>query len=266
LKKIAIISTHPIQYNAPLFRLLTERKQVTIKVFYTWGVQAAGDIYDPGFGKTRQWDIPLLSGYDYHFVKNESTLPGSHHYKGIVNPDLVQQIDLYQPSAILVFGWSFKSHLQVLRHFKGKVPVLFRGDSTLLDELAGLNLKKIARRLFLKWVYSHIDFALYVGSNNKAYFKAHGVDEDKLVYAPHAIDNHRFQDRAAEKEEAATVWKKELDIPAEKISILFAGKLDKKKNPLFLVEAAPPNAAVSFHNHREWSFRNRSKECVQRTG
>ena len=60
--------------------------------------------------------------------------------------------------------------LKAIRDFKEKIPVYFRGDSTLLGEKPGL--RKFARRIFLKWVYSNIDYAFYVGERNKEYFLA----------------------------------------------------------------------------------------------
>src|ERR1700744_5873743 len=104
MKRVVIISTHPIQYNAPLFKLLSERKNVQVKVFYTWG-QAQTKVYDPGFGKEREWDIPLLDGYDYEFIENTSAKPGSHHFNGIINPGLIKKIETYNPDDILVIGW-----------------------------------------------------------------------------------------------------------------------------------------------------------------
>ena len=238
MKNLAIITTHPIQYYAPLFRLLTQRGKVNIKVFYTWGEEAKGRIFDPGFGAMRSWDIPLLEGYSYEFVKNISKSPGSSHFGGIVNPDIIERIKVFNADALLVFGWAFNSHLKVIRHFKGIIPVYFRGDSTLLDEAHGFSLKKYARRFFLKWVYRNIDKAFYVGTNNEAYYKAHGLKEKQLVYAPHAIDNDRFDDKDGKYNEAAIQWKKELNISDNAMVVLFAGKLEGKKNPLFLIEAS----------------------------
>ena len=126
MKKLAIVTTHPIQYNAPVFRLLTERNNVKIKVFYTWGESVLKNKYDPGFGKIIQWDIPLLHGYDYSMVKNTSKDAGSHHFRGIVNPDLNKEIEHWGANAVLIYGWSFKSHLSCMKYFHGKVPVLFR--------------------------------------------------------------------------------------------------------------------------------------------
>jgi glycosyltransferase involved in cell wall biosynthesis len=234
MTKLAIISTHPIQYNAPFFKLLTKKGKIEIKVFYTWSQSEDGIKFDPGFGKEIQWDVPLLDGYDYSFVNNISTTPGSHHYKGIDNPTLLNEIQNWGASAALVYGWSFKSHFKAMRFFYGKIPVLFRGDSTLLDEKPGV--KKILRTFFLKYVYSKIDVAMYAGIANKNYFKAHGLKENELFFMPHAIENNRFQENELTKKKAFELRNK-LNIPTDALVFLFAGKLESKKQPDFLVKA-----------------------------
>ena len=120
MKRLAIITTHPIQYNAPWIKLLNERGYIGVKVFYTWGEEGFKKKYDPGFQQTIEWDIPLLDGYDFTVVKNISKKPGSHHFNGIDNPGIINEITQWDPAAILVIGWCFKSHLKLMRHFKGK--------------------------------------------------------------------------------------------------------------------------------------------------
>jgi len=237
VNRLAIITSHPIQYNAPLFTLLKEKKNFSIKVFYTWGTSVLENKYDPGFGKSINWDIPLLEGYDYVLEKNIATQPGSHHFKGIDNPELIKHIEEWQADAILVYGWAFKSHLQCLRYFHKKIPVYFRGDSTLLDEKKGFHFRKLIRRIFLTWVYRHVDKALYVGIENKKYFLAHGLLSDQLIFAPHAIDNERFSEPDTFYQEKAKSWKQSLQIPDQAFVYLFAGKLEPKKNPLLLAHA-----------------------------
>lgn len=237
MKKLAIITSHPIQYNAPLFRLLTERGKMDVTVFYTWGQTKDGLVYDPDFKKTFKWDIPLLEGYKAAFVENVSVNPGAGHFSGIKNKDLISQIDGYDPDALLVIGWSFHSHLQVLRHYKGRKKILFRGDSNLLDEAPGISLKKSLRRLALKWVLKHIDIALYTGEDNRQYYIKHGVAERKLVYAPNAVENQRFAEGDEEAMILAKAWRNELSIPDSALVFLFAGKLEPKKDPLLLIQA-----------------------------
>jgi len=231
MKKLAIITTHPIQYYAPVFQLMHKRAKLEVKVFYTWG-EASAHKFDPGFNKKIKWDIPLLEGYPYEWVQNTSKDPGTHHFNGIVNPDLIGQIKNWQPDALLIYGWGFQSHLKVMRYFKNKLPVFFRGDSTLLDEEKGL--RTILKTVFLKWVYRHTDHAFYPGANTKAYFKKYGLKDNQLSFAPHAIDNKRF---AADRSGEALSLKKKLGIEDKEIVILFAGKFEEKKAPGQLLDA-----------------------------
>ena len=235
MKKLAFITTHPIQYHAPLYELLTRRGHLSLKVFYTWGESVLKDKYDPGFGKVVEWDIPLLKGYDFTFLENISTDKGSHHFNGIINPDIIRTIQAYQPDAVLVYGWSFSSHLKLMRAFKGRVPVLFRGDSTLLDEAGGFS--RLKRRLFLRWVYRYIDYALYVGKNNADYFLKAGLKERQLVFGPHAIDNDRFACVDDMCLQQASSFRKQLGIPEDHAVFLFAGKFEAKKAPDLLLTA-----------------------------
>lgn len=66
--KVAIVTSHPVQYQAPLYRALARRGiAVTVMFGARWGVQA---MREPGFGVELQWDQPLLDGYDYSFLRN----------------------------------------------------------------------------------------------------------------------------------------------------------------------------------------------------
>jgi len=232
--RLAVITTHPIQYYAPYFRELDDRDAIELRVFYNWRGGASDDAYDPGFEEDVQWDIPLLSGYDYTFVPNVSVDPGTHHFWGLVNPELVATVKSWGPDAVLVHGWNYVSHLWGLLRLGNGVPLLFRGDSTLLDESPGP--RRWARRRWLRWVYSHVDAALYVGHNNQAYYRAHGLGDDQLFWVPHAVDTNRFAEVEGADQEA-TRWRRELGIPESAPVVLFAGKLESKKAPDILVES-----------------------------
>src|ERR1700759_4351154 len=165
MKKLAIVTTHPIQYHVPWLTRLAEKK-IAIKAFYTYEQSRNGTIFDPGFGRNIQWDIPLLDGYEYEFVPNTARKPRLENFWGIINPSLIEKIEAWDPQGLLVIGWNYQSHLKCMRHFKNKIPVYFRGDSVLLHEKNTLH--KLSRRIFLTWVYRHVNYALYVGTNNKS--------------------------------------------------------------------------------------------------
>ena len=237
--RLAVVTTHPIQYYAPLFRRLAERGEVGLHVFYGWRGAAGTAALDRGFGASFAWDVPLLDGYEHTFVENVADDPGTHHFRGIDTPGLVPAVEAWGADAVMVVGWSYTAHLQALRAFSGRIPVLFRGDSTLLDEQPGLKgrARSLARRLALRWVYGHIDHALYVGQHNRAYFRAHGLAESQLSWAPHAIDNDRFAEPGGDPEAEARDWRRSLGIADDERAAVFVGKLEPVKAPGVLLDA-----------------------------
>jgi len=73
-----------------------------------------------------------------------------------------------------------------------------------------------------------------VGIANKAYFKNYGLHESQLIFAPHAVDNKRFaEDRHLE----ALAIRTKFGIPEKGILVLYAGKLEEKKNPQILLNS-----------------------------
>jgi glycosyltransferase involved in cell wall biosynthesis len=233
--RLAIVSTHPIQYYAPIFQLLARARGLSVRVFYTWSQSAGGSVADAGFGRSITWDIPLLEGYEFEFVPNVARRPGTEHFWGLRNPGLIQAIEAWGADTVLVFGWNAASHLAALRHFKGRLPVFFRGDSTLLDHSSWWI--TLARRAVLSWVYRHVDVAVAVGSNNRDYFHWCGVPRERIAFAPHAIDAKRFADPDGAHQARAAQWRYELAIPAGARTLVYAGKLVSKKDPLLLLEA-----------------------------
>jgi glycosyltransferase involved in cell wall biosynthesis len=233
--KLAIITSHPIQYYAPVFRALTQLGTVNVRVFYTWSQAGDGPTFDRDFCSAVTWDIPLLAGYGYQFVKNVSDLPGTHHFSGIKNPTLIREIEQWGAEILLVFGWFAHAHLKAMRHFKNRIPVLFRGDSTLLDQKPAW--RTFLRRAFLRWVYRHIDVALAVGTNSRDYFEWCGVSPSDIFVIPHSIDTARFTADGASRQHRADEWRRELGIDAESVVLLFAGKFQEKKDPCLLLAA-----------------------------
>jgi glycosyltransferase involved in cell wall biosynthesis len=235
MKKIAIITSHPIQYYAPWFQYLTTAKEIKIKVFYLWDFGVTQQV-DAGFQQTIQWDIPLLTGYDHEFVPNTSSNPGTQHFWGLQNPTLQQQVNVYQPDAVLLLCYNYASIYRFLWQWPAQqIPLLFRGDSHRL--LPRYGLKERLRRQLITLIYQRFAAFLYVGTANQDYFRYHGASPEQLFFSPHAIDNDRFFTQSEAAEHQAQNWKQKLGIPANHAVILFAGKFEDKKRPLDLLQA-----------------------------
>jgi glycosyltransferase involved in cell wall biosynthesis len=208
--KLALVTTHPIQYYAPVFQLLA--KEVELKVFYTIKRRKS---YDPGFKQEIIWDIPLLQGYDYTFNEEKP---------------VIENLIAFNPSYLLIYGWASSAHLHILTYFKNKTTILFRGDSNLLKNVPWY--QSILKVYALKWVYAHVQTALYTGTNNKEYFKKYGLKESQLIFAPHAIDNMRFSTH-----KPSSSVRESLGIKTNDLLVLFAGKFSRNKNPILLLRA-----------------------------
>lgn len=230
-KRLAIVSTHPIQYNAPWFRMLAQHPIVDLHAFYTWH---GGDqtIHDLGFGQAVKWDIPLTDGYDYTVCPPSKPID-QRTFWNMDSPELMPKLLGWNPECLLVIGWNFRSHVRCMRQCKGKLPVWFRGDSTLLDKRTGW--KNWLRSQVLRRIYANIDLALAVGQNNCDYFLAHGLAENQITIVPHAIENDRFA--APAHDPAAIKQRHALGITDEQTVVSFIGKLEPKKAPLQLVQA-----------------------------
>ena len=234
-KKIAIITSHPIQYYAPWFSLLATEPELRVKVFYLWDAGVT-EKKDAGFGQTFKWDIPLLDGYEHEFVPNLSSRPGTDHFRGLVNPSLAERVKSFNPDAVLLFGYNHESIIRfIFGRYRNDAPLLFRGDSHRLVRRSGA--KEWLRRRLIREVYRRFAGFLYVGKANYDYFRYHNVPEKKLFFAPHAVDNNRFFAQYEEALILAAEWKKELGIPAQHGVVLFAGKFEEKKRPIDLLKA-----------------------------
>jgi len=235
MKKVAVITSHPIQYYAPLFRYWESKKYFSTKVFYLWDFGITHQV-DVGFQQSIKWDIPLLTGYDYEFVSNVSSHPGTHHFWGLQNPSLLQRIKIYNPDAVMLMNYNYASIYNFIWQWNYRqVPLLFRGDSHRL--LPSNGIKQWMRQQFISLIYRRFSACLYVGKANYNYFCEHGVSSQNLFFTPHAIDNDRFFAQTEEANRQAMLWKQELGIPKHHAVILFAGKFEAKKRPTDLLQA-----------------------------
>lgn len=233
MKRLAIITSHPIQYYAPWFRYLAQQSELEFRVFYLWDFGVRQQV-DPGFQQAIAWDIPLLEGYEFEFVQNVSDRPGTKHFWGLQNPSLIQQVRQYQPDVVLLMNYNYASLYNFIWNWR-ETPILFRGDSHRLVITQGL--KTWVKQQWISQVFRRFAACLYVGKANYHYFRSHSVPAERLYFSPHAIDNDRFFQQADSAKAQADIWKQKLGIPAHHAVILFAGKLIPKKRPLDLLQA-----------------------------
>lgn len=230
--RLAVLTSHPIQYYAPLFRELA--KHFDVEVFFahkaTPAQQAAA-----GFNTPFDWDIDLLEGYPFKFLRNVARDPGAHRFAGCDTPDIGSALTAGRFGALLVTGWHLKCFWQgVWAAKRAGIPVIVRGDSHLGTPRS--RIKRFLKEGAYPPLLRMFDAALYVGQYNRAYYEHYRYPVERLFHSPHCVDVGRFSSSATEHARASL--RARLGIgPTDKV-VLFAGKLVAFKRPLDLVAAA----------------------------
>lgn len=230
-RKLGILASHPIQYQAPLFRELA--KHTELHVFFAHRQTPQGQA-EAGFNVRFEWDVDLLSGYRHEFLQNRSSTPGTSRFFGCDTPTVAAAIEQRNFDAFLVMGWNLKTYWQAtLACRRLGVPVLVRGDSHL--ETRRGPVKNLLKRLIYPALLRRFDAGLYVGQKNRAYLLHFGMPPSRLFFSPHCIDNHRFAQAAAQcdRERLRT----DMGIGRDDRVVLFVGKQIEVKRPLDVVHS-----------------------------
>lgn len=228
--RLAVITKHPVQYHAPLFRELARRSDLT--VFFAHRPDPA--LQGAGFGTSFQWDVDLVGGYPHVFLRNAARRPDTGRFAGCDTPEIGERLAGGRFDAVLALGWNVKSLLQgIIAAKRHRMPVLVRGDSQL--GLARGWPKRVAKAIAYPALLRAFDAALAVGTRNRAFYRRYGYPEARIFPSPHAVDTSFFAGRATAGA-AAEVRARAGIAPGSKV-LLFAGKLVDFKRPLDVVEA-----------------------------
>src|SRR5947209_7965487 len=113
--RVGVVVSHPIQYQAPLFRHLARCPWLDLRVIYGCAENLRPS-RSRDFGTTLQWDIPLLEGYQSEILENAGRgSPESLKYWAVSNPAMAERIRSGGFDAIWVHGWGFHSYWQAMR-------------------------------------------------------------------------------------------------------------------------------------------------------
>lgn len=226
--RVGFLTTHPIQYQVPVFRHLAQSAELDFTVYFCQIPDAA--MQGAEFNVPFQWDLPLLEGYAYHVLKNVSPNPGLVDFQGCDTPEISEVIRKGRFQAFVINGWHVKSGLQALYACRRYgVPCLVRGESNDLRQRAGW--KRFAQR----WLVQQYAGCLAIGRANADFYRARGVPARRLFSAPYCVENDRFA--LASDPVRIIAARQRWQIADDAVCYLFSGKLIDKKHPLELLRA-----------------------------
>jgi len=228
--RLAIFSTHPIQYQVPWFQALAKLEGIETKVYY--GLIPSPEQQGEGFGVSFEWDIPMLAGYAWELLDNHDKEPELGHFFGNRLRHVRAMLRRERPDVVLITGWNAYPLLQVLLACMClRIPRLARGDSN------SLKVRSQPVRLIHRALMKCYTGFLYVGQANRRFYKNYGTDDNQLFSVPHFVDNQRFLAEAQKLAPQMYELRKRWGIPSEATCFLYAGKLNQKKRIVDLLSA-----------------------------
>lgn len=220
MTRLLYLVSHPIQYQAPLLRLIAAQPDIRLRVVFE-RCDTEGGYFDQGFGTRIHWDVPLRDGFDS---------------VALAETDLRREIAT--ADVIWLHGWGSRIMLEALSAARnaGK-PILMRGENWDGAMPDGSGLRGWIKRRLLDWVFKRTAAFLTIGSKNREYYLRHGIEESRLFPVPYAVDNEFFAVRADLSPPERLALRRRLGLPEDRRIILFAGKFQARKRPDLIAAA-----------------------------
>jgi glycosyltransferase involved in cell wall biosynthesis len=228
--RVLVVSTHPVQYASPIFRLLGQDSRIESQVAYC-SLQGAEAQVDPDFGVEVKWDIPLLEGYRWVLIRNWSWTPRVGSFLGLLNLGIWGVIRRGSFDAILLLtGYACATFWIAIGAAKmSGVPVLFGTDATSLKPRDAKRWKLRIKRFLLPKVFGLADVVIAPSEAGRRFILSLGIPSSRVVFTPFVVDNTWWQQRASEVDRCAVrqAWA----IPPDALVVLFCAKLQPWKRP-----------------------------------
>ena len=233
---LAILTTHPIQYQVPIWRALAKDGRVPFEVWY-FTDHGTRPNWDPEFGRSFAWDIDTLGGYPYRFLNVRKGATPNGPWNCFLMEPLRQRLRKNNVRALWIQGWQVLGYWQaVIEARAAGVELWLRGESNDLAPQPWW--KRGLRDLKLNWLFRRADRIFYIGSHNRRLYERFKVSPEHMYSAPYAVDNDRFAKQADAIRPNRDQLRRQWGIPQNAFCILFCGKFIPKKRPMDLVAAA----------------------------
>ncbi|WP_292792327.1 glycosyltransferase family 4 protein [Nostoc sp. NMS7] len=244
--RVLVVASHPVQYAAPMFRLMAKHPQLDIQVAYCslQGVKAG---FDAGFGIEVAWDIPLLDGYPWVEVENNSPKPKLGSFFGLINLGLWNLITKDNFDAVIVYtGYSYFSFWIAAAATKltGK-KFLFGTDASVLEPRDKKRWKTWLKNMLLPRIFQLADIVIVTSTLGKQMVHSLGIPEQNIALTPYTVDNDRWISEANQVDVKSV--RKQWDISEKATVLLFCAMLQHWKRPHDVLKAfAQANVQNSY--------------------
>ena len=232
--RVGHLVTHPIQYFAPLYRMLALKGVIDLTVYF-FSTQGLETYFDTEFNTSLKWDIPLLEGYRSVLAEDGSKHKVVAGFDFKLSWSILNSLWTERYDVIWLHGYASLNACAavVIGHLRGS-KVMLREEQTLLTPRTIL--KRLVKRLTLPLIYKHVA-GLYIGKHSRRFFEHYGTSSARLFPTHYCVDNSFLSRCRLDLLPRRIELRNHFGITAEHPVILFSGKLIDKKQPMLLLKA-----------------------------
>lgn len=268
---LKIITTHPIQYQVPIWKELARRNSVPFEVIFLCD-HGYRESYDKEFGASFRWDMNMLEGYPSRVVGGGRSPVGFWSLR--LSTEIIGYLWRERPNVVWIQGWQVAGYWGVafLARLRG-ADLWLRAET---NSRSGGGRVAVARKIALRALFSLTDRFFWIGAGNRDFYLSQGVQPERLAFAPYCVDNDTFHLAAKTNRCERESVKRELKLPPRAFCFLFVGKFIAKKRPIDILDAAELAARIhparEFHliwvggGEQEEALRARSRTCLENSG
>jgi glycosyltransferase involved in cell wall biosynthesis len=233
--RVAVLATHPIQYQAPLWRGLALRPDLKLHVFFGSDISVRG-YRDEEFGVKVQWDVPLLAGYEHTFLSRDPALQRISFWEPRAR-GLRGHLSNFSPDVVLLTAYNSMFWIGALLQARALgLSVVLRHEAS--DAAASRSPRKaFVRDLMLRGFYSQIARFAAIGTEARRHLGRLGIPADRIGWAPYCVDSAQVEAQVGQWQPRRDELRAKLGIGAGDVALIFSGKLIPKKQPLLIFDA-----------------------------
>lgn len=235
--KLAFFVSHPIQYQVPLLRRLTQEKDLDVTAFF-FSERSLRGYWDEGFKKIVEWDVPLLGGYKSQFLPQwQKDDKKTMSFFRPVNRHILKAMRSNEFDVVWMHGYATLNSLLVMAAAKicGAKVLLSADSNSRINRNSGL--KETVKKTYMALVRSLIDGVLVIGRVNQEYWHRYFGDKVAYVPLPYSVDNGFFRSNIEKARKKRTEILKQYGLEDGRPVILFASKMQTRKRCIDLVAA-----------------------------
>lgn len=224
-KNILFVTTHPIQYQTPIFKKLYKLNK-SFLVLFDKKIKKHTEINDHEFKKKIKWGNKLVVNYKYEiFRKKDSFILDLYNAYKLLK---IKKIEY-----LILSGWNniFYKSIFILAKIL-KIKIVLRCENNLYEtSYIKKKIKILSLTIIFKLFYKFIS----IGKKNHKMYRDCGIPNNKIIKSNYSIDNDFFSRKKLLNRKVLNL-KKKYNTQNKKVFI-FVGKFIKRKGIKVLLDS-----------------------------